>query len=48
MGQVFCILYYKKAGDCLRVDTVGEEAEDMKVTRWVQECAGAPSDKVKD
>ncbi len=33
-----CILYYSKGGKCLRVDTVGEQLKDMKVTRWSDEC----------
>lgn len=33
-----CILYYSKAAKCLRLDTVGEQIVDMKVTRWTNEC----------
>ncbi len=33
-----CILYYSKAGRCLRLDTVGEQVVDMKVARWTNEC----------
>ncbi len=37
-----CVLYYTKAGKCLRVDTIGEQVREMTVTRWVQECPGEP------
>jgi hypothetical protein len=37
-----CILYYKKADTCLRVDTIGEKLKDMTVTRWIAECPDAP------
>jgi hypothetical protein len=33
-----CILHYSKGTRCLRVDTVGEQLKDMKVTRWTDEC----------
>jgi hypothetical protein len=33
-----CILYYGKGTKCLRVDTVGEQVKEMKVTRWTDEC----------
>lgn len=33
-----CILYYGKGRECLRVDTIGEQLKDMKVTRWTDEC----------
>jgi hypothetical protein len=33
-----CILYYLKADKCLRLDTVGEQVIDMKITRWTEEC----------
>ncbi len=33
-----CILYYAKKGTCLRVDTIGEQFNDMTVTRWTREC----------
>lgn len=33
-----CILYYSKPHRCLRVDTVGEQVNDMTVTRWTNEC----------
>jgi hypothetical protein len=33
-----CIFYYRKATKCLRVDTVGEQVAEMKVTRWTNEC----------
>ena len=35
-----CIFYYRKRGQCLRVDTIGEQLRHMKVTRWVKECPG--------
>lgn len=35
-----CILYYGNAEKCLRLDTVGEQVKDMKVTRWTNECPG--------
>jgi hypothetical protein len=37
-----CILYYAKKGTCLRVDTIGEQFNDMTVTRWTRECPEAP------
>lgn len=37
-----CILYYAKKGACLRVDTIGEQSNDMTVTRWTRECPDAP------
>jgi hypothetical protein len=50
-----CDFYYRKAGKCLRVDTVGEQVRDMKVLQWTHECpptqqtiqsqSGAPSGK---
>ena len=40
MDTASCILYYKKAGKCLRVDTVGETIKAMKVVEWRQECFG--------
>lgn len=33
-----CVLYYSQKGQCLRVDTIGEQVHEMKVTRWTQEC----------
>lgn len=33
-----CILYYRKAASCLRLDTVGEQVKEMEVTRWTNEC----------
>ncbi len=36
-----CILYYSKKGACLRVDTIGEQFNDMTVTRWTRECPEA-------
>jgi phage tail sheath gpL-like len=37
-----CILFYAKKGACLRIDTIGEKLNDMMVTRWADECPGAP------
>lgn len=37
-----CILYYRKNGGCLRMDTIGEKLGDMTVTRWTNECPDAP------
>jgi len=37
-----CILYYAKKGICLRVDTIGEQFNDMTVTRWTRECPEGP------
>ncbi|WP_426206460.1 hypothetical protein [Pseudomonas sp. TWP3-1] len=37
-----CILFYSKKGACLRVDTIGEQLDDMTVTRWTDECPDAP------
>ncbi|MCU7248051.1 hypothetical protein [Pseudomonas koreensis] len=39
-----CILFYSKKGACLRVDTMGEQLNDMTVTRWADECPDAPSE----
>jgi hypothetical protein len=39
---VLCILYYKKNGQCLRIDTIGERVDHMRVTRWVSECPATP------
>lgn len=33
-----CILYYRKANRCLRLDTIGEHVREMKVVRWTNEC----------
>jgi hypothetical protein len=33
-----CIFYYRKKQHCLRIDTIGEQVQDMKVARWTQEC----------
>jgi hypothetical protein len=50
-----CVFYYRKADKCLRVDTIGEQVQFMKVLHWMQECSpdeqpvqsrsGAPSGK---
>lgn len=37
-----CILFYSKSGACLRVDTIGEQFNNMIVTRWANECPDAP------
>ncbi len=37
-----CILFYSRKGACLRVDTIGEQLNDMTVTRWTHECPDAP------
>jgi hypothetical protein len=37
-----CILFYSKSGTCLRVDTIGEQFNNMIVTRWANECPDAP------
>jgi len=37
-----CILFYSKKGACLRVDTIGEQVNDMTVMRWADECPDAP------
>lgn len=36
----YCIS--SKKGTCLRVDTIGEQLNDMNVTRWTRECPEAP------
>jgi hypothetical protein len=33
-----CTFYYRKEAKCLRVNTIGEQLKDMKVTRWTDEC----------
>lgn len=33
-----CIFYYRKGNQCLRVDTVGEQAREMQVRLWSNEC----------
>jgi hypothetical protein len=33
-----CIFYYRKALECLRLDTKGEHIKFMEVTRWTNEC----------
>ncbi|MBC7686056.1 MAG: hypothetical protein H7176_12605 [Bdellovibrionales bacterium] len=42
-----CVLYYRKAGACLRVDIIGEHVRGMKLVRWTDECPspGTPSKK---
>ena len=38
-----CIFYYAKDGTCLRVDTVGEQVDAMRVTSWDDSCPSEPS-----
>ena len=33
-----CVLYYRKASACLRLDTIGEHVRGMKIVRWTDEC----------
>jgi hypothetical protein len=33
-----CDFYYRKAGKCLRVDTIGEQVREMKVLQWMHQC----------
>lgn len=33
-----CALYYKKGSTCLRIDTIGEQVDLMRVTRWEASC----------
>lgn len=33
-----CIFYYRKGNECLRLDTVGEQAKQMTVRLWSNEC----------
>jgi hypothetical protein len=33
-----CIFYYAKDGMCLRIDTMGEQVNAMRVTRWDDSC----------
>lgn len=33
-----CTFYYRKAAECLRLDTVGEQLKDIQVTYWTHEC----------
>jgi hypothetical protein len=41
-GGSLCIFYYAKDGTCLRVDTVGEQVDAMRVTRWDNACPNDP------
>ncbi|MEN5314741.1 hypothetical protein [Pseudomonas koreensis] len=43
-----CILYYSKKAACLRVDTIGEQLNEIKVTRWTSECPEAPQKPNED
>ncbi|MFJ4247928.1 hypothetical protein [Pseudomonas sp. NPDC089741] len=42
-----CILYYAKKGTCLRVDTIGEQFNDMTVTRWTANVPRRPNNHPK-
>lgn len=42
-----CIFFYKRAGRCLRVDTIGEQVAIMKVVHWSDECPDAPPRKAE-
>jgi hypothetical protein len=33
-----CILYYSKASQCLRLDTIGEQIHYMRIRDWMSEC----------
>lgn len=33
-----CVLYYSKAGECLRLNTRGEQIRFMRITSWKNEC----------
>lgn len=35
---VLCNLYYNKDSKCLQVGTIGEQVDNMKITRWTDEC----------
>jgi hypothetical protein len=35
---VNCMFYYRKQKRCLRLDTIGEQVANMKITRWTNEC----------
>jgi hypothetical protein len=37
-----CIFYYAKDGMCLRIDTLGEQVDAMRVTRWDDSCPNEP------
>jgi hypothetical protein len=37
-----CIFYYAKDGMCLRIDTMGEQVDAMRVTRWDDSCPNEP------
>jgi len=37
-----CIFYYAKDGSCLRIDTIGEQVNSMRVTRWDDSCPNEP------
>jgi hypothetical protein len=43
-----CILFYARHGTCLRVDTLGEQLDDMTVTRWTDECPDGPAEPDQD
>lgn len=37
-----CIFYYARDSKCLRVDTIGEQVDAMRVTRWDDSCPNDP------
>lgn len=37
-----CIFYYAKDGMCLRIDTMGEQVDAMRVARWDDSCPNEP------
>lgn len=41
MDSSRCILFYERGANCLRVDTIGEQVEIMKVVQWSNECPQA-------
>lgn len=38
-----CIFYYRKRRTCLRVDTMGEQVDEMTVVQWSTACPDEPS-----
>lgn len=38
-----CILYYRKGKSCLRLDTLGEQVNDMTIVQWSSECPEQPT-----
>ena len=41
MDSSRCILFYEQGANCLRVDTIGERVEIMKIVQWSNECPQA-------